>query len=96
MLEQLTIFSNAEIVVAPHGAGLSWCVFQKKGVLIEIHGPYLISLSYQTISLNNPSIKYLPFFCDPERTYHSSVNGREFDDYMIDMIRFKNFFNSIF
>jgi capsular polysaccharide biosynthesis protein len=96
MFEQLTIFSNAEIVVAPHGAGLGWCAFQKKGALVEIHGPYLISLSYQTISLNNRAIKYYPFFCDPERTYHSSVDGKQFENYNIDLDRFETFFNEIY
>jgi capsular polysaccharide biosynthesis protein len=92
MSEQLDMVANAKIVVAPHGAGLSWAVFQKCGILIEIHGPYLISLSYETIVNNNPNVKYAPFFCDQNRINHSSVKGREFDDYQVDLDRFNSFF----
>ena len=50
-LDQVNLFKNAEVVVAPHGAGLSNLVFcSEKTKIIEIFAPNYISLCFWFIS----------------------------------------------
>ena len=92
--DQFATMRNAEFIVAPHGAGLTWQVFQRKGVLLEIHSPNYVSLSYQTIALNNINIRYIPFYCDDSKQYAFS-NSNSNDNYFLDIDRFVEVFQNI-
>jgi capsular polysaccharide biosynthesis protein len=50
-IEQVALFQSAEIIVAPHGAGLSNIVFCKPGTkIIEIFSSYYLNPCYWYIS----------------------------------------------
>lgn len=50
-LSQVKLFRDAEVIVAPHGAGLSNIVFcRNKAKLIEIFAPKFVNLNYYFIS----------------------------------------------
>mgnify|MGYP002778183230 FL=1 len=50
-IEQISLFAAAEIIVAPHGAGLSNLVFCKQGTkVIEIFSPNSVNICYWSLS----------------------------------------------
>lgn len=56
--QQANIFKNADVIVAPHGAGLSNIAFCKPGsVLIELFSPQYVNVCYWSIS-NLLSMQY--------------------------------------
>ena len=63
--EQISVFKNAAVIVAPHGAGLSNAIFCDQASIVEIFNPnygtasfrllaQLLGLGYQHVMGNNP------------------------------------------
>ncbi len=48
--EQVRIFAEARIVVAPHGAGLSNIVFCKNAKILEIFSPFYVAVCYWVLA----------------------------------------------
>lgn len=64
--QQVFLFSNASIVISPHGAGLSNMLFMPKGsILIEIFNKGFIQPDYYLRSRHN-EIKYASYIQDDE------------------------------
>lgn len=87
--EQLITISNAKFIAAPHGAGLSWTIFQKDGVLLEIHSPYWLNTCFEHLAKNNPNIKYHEFKCQATKSMETVH-----DNFEIDLVKFKLFFEA--
>lgn len=61
VLEQATLLASAEIVIAPHGAGLSNIAFCRQGTtVIEIFGDYVVPCYWALSELSQ--LKYHAFF----------------------------------
>ena len=51
VIDQVTLFSNAHVVVAPHGSGLTNLVFcSPKTIVIELFSPHYLRTDYWMIS----------------------------------------------
>lgn len=65
--EQLSLFSDASIVVGPHGAGLSNILFCKPGtIIVELYSNYYNAVFYTLAQSLN--LKYSIFQCDLRKT----------------------------
>ena len=68
--EQITMFQNAEVIVAAHGAGLSWLFGCRLGtIVIELFSENYLNFLYGRIS-DKLNLKYYSFICqsDHERS----------------------------
>ena len=63
--EQALLFSQASLIVAPHGAGLANCVFSTDATIIELYGQKK-STTFQRIAEVN-GLEYRRLQCQPER-----------------------------
>jgi capsular polysaccharide biosynthesis protein len=65
--EQINLFCNAEVIVAPHGAGLSNLVFcQKKTRILELFSPNYVNVCYYALS-NMMELDYYYLIGDGKR-----------------------------
>ncbi len=72
--EQITLFSQAEVIVAPHGAGLTNLVFSQPGVtLIEILSANEF-LNYYRVLSHYLDINYYYFIADASEPYLHTAN----------------------
>jgi capsular polysaccharide biosynthesis protein len=92
--DQISIIKNASFIVAPHGAGLAWSIFQTEGILLEIFPPNYVNHCYASLP-RNFGVKYISYYCDPEKTtnyYHPELSNSSFK---IDLVHFEIFFESL-
>lgn len=75
--EQIDTFTNAEMVVAPHGAALSNLVFCSPGVkVLELFAPKYVNPCYWVIADNIPDSTYHYLVCgEDHRPPGSPMNG---------------------
>jgi capsular polysaccharide biosynthesis protein len=67
--EQVAVFSEAEIVVGPHGAGLANALFMPKGsAMLELHHPDFGRLPYYERLAGTLGIHYRGLACEPAPT----------------------------
>jgi Tfp pilus assembly protein PilF len=77
VVEQACLMSQAEAVIAPHGAGLTNLVFCPQGIkVIELFGKHL-NPSYWAIS-NRCGLEYFSLFCDQFEADRSVVHSPEY------------------
>lgn len=62
---QASLFSQASLIIAPHGAGLANCVFSTDATIIELYGQKK-STTFQRIAEVN-GLEYHRLRCQPER-----------------------------
>ncbi|AXR77192.1 glycosyltransferase family 61 protein [Natrarchaeobaculum sulfurireducens] len=63
--EQASLFAQASLIIAPHGAGLTNCVFSTNATVIELYGQKK-STTFQRIAEVN-GLKYRRLRCQPQR-----------------------------
>ncbi|WP_080507169.1 MULTISPECIES: glycosyltransferase family 61 protein [Halorubrum] len=64
--ENIRLFSNADVVVSPHGAGLTDIIFCQDTTIIELFGSQKTN-SYETVA-NTLEIPYRKVDCEPDST----------------------------
>ena len=92
--DEISIFKNAKLIVAPHGAGLTWSIFQRAGVLIEIFSPHYVNNCFGVL-LRNPDVKYHAFYSNPEIKLNYNHPEFSLKNHTIDMNNFSIFFENI-
>lgn len=78
-IEQVALFSRAELIIAPHGAALANLLFSPpKSSVIEIFSPNYVNICYWALC-NHGGIKYSYILGDGKRPkrYHDPHNVRE-------------------
>jgi hypothetical protein len=84
--EQVTLFTGAEVVIAPHGAGLANLIFADTPIVIELFSPYVIPLNANLARGLGFPYGYLcgtyPRGASPGRDGHMVVNVK----HMLDLL----------
>jgi hypothetical protein len=93
--DEIAIFKCAEFVVAPHGAGLVWSIFQNKGKLLEIFSPYYVNICFRNFPRGS-NVEYISFYSDEEKKFNYYHPELANDDYSLDIEKFGVFFKKIF
>lgn len=84
--EQIKLFKSAEMVIAPHGGGLTNLVFANKGTkVIEIFSPNYINVCYW--SLSNASKLDYHYFISDDNLINNNIK--------VDLSKFKDFFKFV-
>ena len=76
--EQIEIFYDAEVIVAPHGAGLANLCFAVDAKVLELFSVSLVRPCYYYLS---ESLGHRYAYCLPSRTFGSNV----FADFEVDV-----------
>jgi hypothetical protein len=80
LADQINIFSAAEFVIAPHGAGLTNLIFCPNGAkVLEIYSPNYVSVSYWNICCQN-NIGYYYLFGKPIQVESSQQENKRKED----------------
>ena len=84
--EQVQLFASAEVIVAPHGGGLSNLVFTRPPAkVIEIFAPDYLKLSMRTIC-QDKGLTYIPFMGEHVFSSSEAILGQ---DIRVDIPRFE-------
>jgi hypothetical protein len=85
MAEQIRTFANADVIIAPHGAGLANIVFCQKGTtVIEISAPKYIIGMFHDLAANCGLEYYLVFGRGVDLSYDPGWTHQD-DDYSVDL-----------
>lgn len=74
--DQIKLFSQAETIVAPHGAGLANMIYSKKPKIIELFPADRWNIGYFLALTNSIGGTHVPIICSPEN---------EADDFYVDI-----------
>jgi hypothetical protein len=95
VIEQATLFNNAEIIIAPHGAGNTHMIFcNKDTVFIELFPSILTCPTYWYIA-SFLNLDYHYFYCQPEKKhkkYQNKIHSNMYvdlnllEDYLVKLI----------
>ena len=81
-LEQFCLIAQSNYVIAPHGAGMSWCVFKDSGAVLE-----LVSPNYDNRCFSGIESEAVHFYrCEPALA-ESPSNGSKSDPFKVDLNR---------
>ena len=89
--EQIDHFAAAEVVVGPHGAGLTNLVFAPPGVrILELFAPKYLNAGYWTIADNLPEAKYRYLVGEPADTRpRGALMQSVYQDILVDVPKFR-------
>lgn len=89
--DQIDTFAAAEVVVGPHGAGLTNLVFAPAGVrILELFAPRYLNPGYWAIASNLPDATYRYLVGEPADTRPAgSPMTYVYDDIVVDVPRFR-------
>jgi capsular polysaccharide biosynthesis protein len=95
--EQANIINSSQVIVAPHGAGLTNIVFANPGTtVIEIFSPNYINCCYWLVA-QAMQLKYWYFVGNVvNKPHQAQVRNECLEDISIDIERFKLFLGSVF
>jgi hypothetical protein len=95
--DQVRIVRNANLIIAPHGAGLQLSTLQKSGICLEIHSPYYINWSFADTYRAN-SVKSFNLFCKDEQQDESLINkiGHSDRNFHVDLTELRLILEQIF
>ena len=84
--EQIDVFASADVIVGPHGAGLTNLVFAPPGVrVLELFAPRYVNPCYWAIANNVPDSHYRYIVCGPDRRPQGAAMQGVLTDIVVDL-----------